>query len=294
MKAKEIFCITVFATAMVSAFIFVLVPRRATVPDDSSPAIAPLDSASKQMRIPETQVPSGVNNAISDDPSIIKSRLRTIEKREIMNPSHWQALSEMEAWWMQANGFPPSLDVLNWSRTDLESRSKRGELIAKNQLMLAKIEAGETNWEDLDALRYGSAYYCRLRAAYEFGLIYPGRAAEAGRHGISANYASIRNHVNALAYDQLAQRFGDNTLLSEFYSRPTAEFRHEVTIAELDASNLYAEGKWKQWNQNRLRDGLPLLEIKFGARRTARYDTPEAREFRDRILRETIERTQNQ
>lgn len=233
--------------------------------------VTSLDEPNQNPSITEASGTNANDQNAASDVVLPNLRFKIVDRLKVplLRAEYWQARTDGEALWMDERGFPEDMDILKWPRQEIEQLAATGSLRAKNQMMHLRLEAGEENWGDADAIRFGSLYFARLRASYELGLIGPGLAALHQRLGyLTPEDRSVRQVVKGLAFDFLAQRMGDESQLRHLhehtYSRGSPAF---AAVDEIYAAQKYAEEIWITWNQNRQRNGMPLLENKYGARR---------------------------
>lgn len=138
---------------------------------------------------------------------------------KIFDNPFWQARTQGEAVWMDAQGFPRDFNVLSWDRFAVEKAAKAGNRTAMNMLMHIRLEQGDPKWDrEFGLVRNPSAYNARLRAVVALGFIGPGDFALRQRGGWRE--PKPVNVVEAIAWDQIAQRFGDysNTWFTSLYA----------------------------------------------------------------------------
>jgi hypothetical protein len=175
------------------------------------------------------------------------------------------ARNAKDAAWMNANGFPKDYYFERWNRAEIDAAAKGGNVTAMNMLAHLKLEAGEKDWHISPALsKYASAYYARMRAMYELGMLNPSSRSDTG-NGL---FRPARDVVAGVAWDLIAQRLGDESIMfSADEQSSSTRLPLFLTLTQLGMAYSQADTIITAMNTIRRSNGLPDLAPVAGRRR---------------------------
>lgn len=177
-------------------------------------------------------------------------RLAPGEKRRLDDAGLY-ARTAAEASWMDANGFPRDYDFDRWDRNLIEDAASKGDIMAKNMLLLLKARDGsqtplQFQVEARTVLKETrSAYTARVLAMDALGLL---------REGTKPNYSDFwKWYVVGL-------NMGDNEM-TQLYSGLSEESRLNLTPLLAAAQTLEAAEYYAQLDRAWMSAGWPASAL---------------------------------
>jgi hypothetical protein len=168
--------------------------------------------------------------------------------------------------WMRERAYPNMLGSgATMSVEGLTQLATAGDLEAMHHLAMKMIDRG-IHIEDIHKLpsKKRSVFTYQLLAAQELGLVGPGWLRG------QFQYSGPRNLIKGVAFDMLAQRLGEESLLPKLTQLEVSRHRAPpiITFIELKQAQEFAEQQWTR-SQHQLIEGR---SIRFDERRRLRIN----------------------